>query len=149
MFKSLKEFFTTELRSDKDGDDEPDLNLAAAVLMVEISMADSDIGKDERRIMMNALQKSFKLPEDEARTIIELAEQEVDHAISLHNFTSLINRTLSRKDKVRIIEILWEVAFADQVLDKYEEYFVRKIADLLYVSHQDYIRTKHRAMNKS
>jgi len=52
---------------------------------------------------------------------------------------------VSREDRVRIVELLWKVAFADAVLDKYEEYFVRKIADLLYVSHKDYIQAKHKA----
>jgi uncharacterized tellurite resistance protein B-like protein len=148
MLKTLKEFFTSTLEADSNHDTGHDLNLAAAVLMVEISMADSSIGEEERRIIHNAMQESFNLSEDEAHTIISLAEKEVDHAVSLHEFTSLINQTLSAEEKSGIVGILWEVAFADKILDKYEEYFIRKIADLLYVSHQDYIKAKHRAMKK-
>jgi uncharacterized tellurite resistance protein B-like protein len=76
---------------------------------------------------------------------LSLAEEEVDHVVSLHDFTRSINDSLSREDRVKIVELLWRVAFADAVLDKYEEYFIRKIADLLYVSHKDYIQSKHRA----
>ena len=56
----------------------------------------------------------------------------------------MLNDNLDAEEKIHVIELLWQVAFADAVLDKYEEYYIRKIADLLYISHKDYIRTKHR-----
>ena len=82
---------------------------------------------------------------DEARALIELAENEVDHAVSLYDFTSFLNDTMSNEERAGIVELLWQVAFADAVLDKYEEYYVRKIADLLYVPHRDFIKAKLRA----
>lgn len=148
MFKSIKDFFETQLLKGKQANTDtntPSLELAAAVLMLEISLADSTIQEAERKVIEEALQNSFSLSEHDASTLIALAEQEVDHAVSLHDFTTLINRVLSREDRTNIVELLWKVAFADAVLDKYEEYFIRKIADLLYVSHSDYIRAKHRA----
>ena len=87
---------------------------------------------------------SFQLSGLSAGYLIALAEQERDHAVSLYNFTNLINKTLGREERIKIIELLWKVAFADAVLDKYEEYFVRKIADLLHISHKDYIKAKHK-----
>lgn len=148
MLKSIIEFFETRAGSgDVPGaeKDSSSLELAAAVLMVEISMADSDLQKEERDVIKQALQNSFNLSEEDSLTVISLAEKEVDHAVSLYEFTSLLNQTMSNEEKVRIIEMLWNVAFADAVLDKYEEYYIRKISDLLYVSHIDYIKTKHKA----
>ena len=145
MLKSFKEFFTPVFSPKQDQHRVIDLKLAAAVLMVEVGMADSTIAKEERRVMERTLQVSFKLSPQEANEIVCLAEQEVDHAVSLHEFTSLLNKSLGKKEKNSILEILWAVAFADNLLDKYEEYYIRKIADLLYVSHRDYIRAKHLA----
>ena len=62
-----------------------------------------------------------------------------------NEFTRLLNDNLSRSERINIIENLWRVAYADSVLDKYEEYYIRKVADLLYVAHSDYIKTKLKA----
>lgn len=149
MLNSLKDFFKQNLLvNDATLYDEPSrgIELAAAVLMVEISLADSVLDKDERGLIIRFLQEDFRQSAEDARAILSLAEKESDHAVSLHEFTRLINDSMSAGDKVRIIELLWQVAFADSVLDKYEEYYVRKIADLLYISHKDYIRAKHKSM---
>jgi uncharacterized tellurite resistance protein B-like protein len=145
MLNSLKDFFKNNLVNDAALDNEParSVELAAAVLMVEISLADASFDSDERRLITRVLQQEFKLSAVDAQAILSLAEQESDHAVSLHEFTRLINDSMSAGDKVRIIQLLWQVAFADSVLDKYEEYYLRKIADLLYISHADYIRAKH------
>ncbi len=148
MFKNLKELLEKQLLKRDDTNSNANklsLELAAAVLMLEISLADSTIQDVELNIIENAMQKIFHLSKDETQSIITLAEKEVDHSTSLYDFTSFINQNLSRNDKVKIIELLWKVAFADEVLDKYEEYFVRKISDLLHVSHIDYIKAKHNA----
>ena len=86
--------------------------------------------------------EQFHLDEAEIDELISLAENEVDHAVSLHEFSETINNELSSREKIKIIENLWSVAYADTYLHKYEEYYIRKIADLLHVSHSDYIKTK-------
>ena len=154
MIKSLKEFFT---HNDKgaDNDTGPDagnrIELAAAVLMLEISLADSSIDDDELLIIKNALVDRFHIEAGQVDELMDLARREVDLAVSLHDFTRLLNEKLGAAEKIQIIELLWKVAFADAVLDKYEEYYIRKIADLLYISHKDYIKTKHKVaeQNKS
>lgn len=147
MFKNLKEFFenTLQQNNEETGTGTESLELAAAVLMLEISMADSDFADEERALIESIMKNNFHMDEEASRNIIQLAEQEVDHAVSLHDFTRLVNETLPPEKRVKIIELLWRVAFADAVLDKYEEYYIRKIAELLYVSHSDYIKAKHRA----
>jgi len=148
MFKNLKELFEKQLRKGTDTHSNANilsLELAAAVLMLEISLADSTVQDIELNVIKNAMQNIFHLSREEAQSIVTLAEKELDHATSLYDFTRLINKSLSRNDKVKIIELLWKVAFADAVLDKYEEYCVRKISGLLHVSHIDYIKAKHNA----
>lgn len=147
MLSTLKEFFESHVVPTTTDDDTPEktIEFAAAVLMFEISRADSTIVPEERKVIDAALVNHFHLSQMEAQELLALAEREVDDSVSLYEFTRSINDRLSNKDRVKIVELLWQVAFADAVLDKYEEYFIRKIADLLYVSHKDYIRAKHRA----
>ena len=147
MIKNIKTYFESILNSDSKDESSHDktIELATAVLMIEISLADDHIQDEERNIIKTALSDHLKLSEKEINELIGLAENEVNHAVSLYEFTRLLNDALSMSDKINIIESLWHVAYADAVLDKYEEYYIRKIADLLYISHSDYIQTKLKA----
>ena len=154
MLKSLKEFFEQSIQDSSDqsrSSADNRVELAAAVLMIEISLADSAIDHDELAIIKKALVGHFNIAVEQVDELIDLARREVDLAVSLHDFTRMLNDNLNASEKIQVIELLWQVAFADAVLDKYEEYYIRKIADLLYISHKDYIRTKHRvaAVNDS
>ena len=147
MLKSIREFFERGLQDGGARDTSRPGNrveLAAAVLMIEISLADSAIDNEELAVIKTTLVNHFNIAAGQVEELIELERREVDLAVSLHDFTRLLNENLDPAEKIRVIESLWKVAFADAVLDKYEEYYIRKIADLLYISHKDYIRTKHR-----
>jgi uncharacterized tellurite resistance protein B-like protein len=144
---SISDFFNQYLRNDTETSSarEHTLELCAAVLMLEIALADSGMDEDEYAVIEQAISHHFHLNSEETTSLLGLARNEVDHATSLHDFTRIVNNSLAAKEKTIIIELLWRVAVADQVIDKYEEYFIRKISDLLYVSHADYIKAKHRA----
>ena len=147
MLASIKEFFVDRLGSNQEADPEKrssEITIATAALMIEIGLADSHIQKEERQTIEQAIKHTFDLDEEDAQQLISIAENEVDNAVSLYEFTRLLNEQLSREERIRIVEMLWRVAFVDSVIDKYEEYYIRKIADLLYVSHRDYIKAKHR-----
>ena len=147
MIRSIKNYFE-ELFSEKTGDlstHKKTIALATAVLMIEISLADDHISDDERNAISHLLTQTFDLEQNEIDDLITAAEQEVDHAVSLYEFTRLLNDSLSMTERVNIIENLWRVAYADSGLDKYEEYYIRKVTDLLYVAHSDYIKAKHKA----
>ena len=151
MLKSIREFFERGIQGDAGPDRagaDNRLELAAAVLMVEISLADSAVDDAELVVIKTALVNHFNIAATQADELIDLAQREVDLAVSLHEFTRMLNDNLDASEKIRIIESLWKVAFADAVLDKYEEYYIRKIADLLYISHKDYLRTKHRVAER-
>lgn len=151
MIKTLKEFLASSLPQDdrNDEDHEKSIELCAAVLMLEISLADSNSHEDEHRFIEEAIKRHFQLNAEEAETILELAHKEMDHSVSMYEFTRMINDSLSMEEKIRIVELLWQVANVDAVIDKYEEFYIRKIADLLYVPHKDYIKAKLRAAEKA
>jgi uncharacterized tellurite resistance protein B-like protein len=77
-----------------------------------------------------------------AEALIGEAETAVEEAVSLFEFTRLLNERLPREARYRVLEHLWRVAYADGSLDHYEEYYLRKICDLLHLSHRDLIRAK-------
>ena len=82
------------------------------------------------------------LDEQEVSALIVEAQACADEATSLHEFTRLINEQLTDAQKYHVIELLWQFGFADGAIDKYEEHLVRKVADLLYVRHSEFIRAK-------
>lgn len=144
MIKNLKSYLDNFFQGYPD-ENIPHTNkieLATAVLMIEISLADENTGDEEYKIIKKILLKKFDLDKTKIDTLISLAEDEVDHTVSLHEFAETINNELSAIEKTNIIENLWRVAYADAYIHKYEEYYIRKIADLLHVSHSDYIKTK-------
>ncbi|MCI0453946.1 MAG: TerB family tellurite resistance protein [Candidatus Dadabacteria bacterium] len=122
------------------------LNLATAALLVEISKADNRVSDSELTTIIEAMRKRFGLDELEAQALVQLAHRASDDAVSLTDFTHLLNQNLTQEDRVSIVQSLWQVANADTDIDQHEEYYVRKIADLLYVSHSDFIRTKLRVV---
>jgi uncharacterized tellurite resistance protein B-like protein len=106
--------------------------------------ADHDEHPGEQVALEQALKKTFSLSEDETRRLSDLAQRESAESVSLYQFTSLINDHFSPADKIRVVEMLWQVAYADDHLDRYEEALVRKIAELIHVPHRDFIQAKHR-----
>jgi len=126
-------------------DGERSRNLAVAALLVEVLRADYDVAAGERRQVLESLREVLGLDAGECAELLGLAEQEVDGAHDLHQFTSELNRSLSHADKHRLMEQLWRVAQADAVVHKYEEHLIRRIASLLHISHREFIAAKLRA----
>ena len=117
---------------------------ATAVLLVEIARADHERLVIEHEAMLESLQTGFSLSTDEAESVLHRAETAAERSVSLHDFTRVLHDELSYAEKEKIIEMLWRIALADSVLDKYEDYMIGKIADLLYVVRGDVIRLRNR-----
>ncbi|MGY8813608.1 MAG: tellurite resistance TerB family protein [Gammaproteobacteria bacterium] len=147
MLNPIEKFFNQYLGQPADHSTGKDhtLELCAAVLMTEIAQADTNIDEAETSVIEQAISYHFHLDETETKALIEHAQKEVNDATSLRDFTKIVNDSFNAEEKTTVIELLWKVAIADNVIDKYEEYFIRKISDLLYVPHSDYIKAKHRA----
>ncbi len=120
------------------------LRLATALLLLEVAKADYADDVAEDAAMLAALRQFFALGEQEVELLLAEARREADHAVELQQFTRRLHEQLSVAEKLRVIEMLWQVALADERLDKHEDYTVRKIADLLYVTHSDLIRIRNR-----
>lgn len=148
MLDAIRRFFDNNISAGGGYDVaglEQALRTATAALLVEIMHADYEVRNSEKDVIRRVLCTSFELSSGDADHLIELAGQELDEAADYYQFTSLINKNFDAAQKIRVVENLWKVAFADGTLDKYEEHIVRKIADLLYVPHSDFIAAKHRA----
>ena len=121
------------------------LKLATAALMIEIMKQDGETKDEEVVAVKHALQTKFDLTKIEIEELFTLASEEVKQSVDLYQFTSLIREHFSQEKKIKTIEYLWTVAYADNHLDSHEEHLIRRIADLLYVTHQDFIKAKHKA----
>ena len=147
MINTIKRFFNTYIQQPDENLDTPSehaLQIATSALLIEMMRADGTSHKDEQQKIVETIRSRFALSEEETKALVHIAEDEVWKSTGFYEFTSLINKGLSYKDKVKIIEYLWEVALVDTHLDKYEEHTVRKIADLIYVAHKDFIDAKLR-----
>ena len=144
MIDLIKQFFVAEI-ANPDGDLEHRQQLAAASLMIEVMVIDRSLDHQELCVIKQILQQEFDLDETELDKLIALARQEVRDSTSLYQFTRLVNDHFNQSSKINLIKNLWKVAFADGYLNKYEEAIIRRIAELIYVSHSDFIRAKHEA----
>jgi uncharacterized tellurite resistance protein B-like protein len=148
MLKAIQDYFRGRIEPDSSaGSHQHGLHLATAALLFEMLRADDEEHPKERRVLEKALQERFALTETETRELAALADREALEAVSLYQFTSLISQHFTLEQKRQVVEMLWQVAFADGHLDPYEEALVRKIADLIHVSHRDFIQSKHRVMD--
>jgi len=139
LIKFLKNIFSSK-KEVKDSD--IDENLACAILLIEVSYSDFDIDKLEIESIKNLLEKNFELSNEKSDWLI-------DKALSLHKDTNclrkyirLINEKYSIEQKKNFITMAWEIARADNTVDKHEEHRVRKLSELLYVDHKDFIKSK-------
>jgi uncharacterized tellurite resistance protein B-like protein len=118
------------------------LRLATAALFVEMMRADFEVTDEERRKLETLVSETLELGDEDARDLLAAAEREVDGAVELFQFTRLIDEAFTPEQKAQVVERLWRIAWADEHVDRLEEHLVRKIANLLHVSHRDYIAAK-------
>jgi len=117
-----------------------DTALAAAVLLTEVIKADYAVDDTEKSAMKKAM--TALIPERDAEVLLTEAFSTSDTANDLQKFTSIVHKHWSDEQKSDLLVGMWRVAFADEKLDKYEEHIIRRIADLLYIPHSEFIRTK-------
>lgn len=134
LLKSLFDEPTVESR--------PCPQLAGIALLVEVAMADGALADSERQTLISAIARSHRLTEAEVGQLLERATQHQDQATSVYEFTRVINDEFSAQEKYELVQAMWAVAYADGNLDKYEEHTIRKLAELIHVSHSDFIRAK-------
>ena len=147
MLKKIKEHISNLSNqpiemADQEQKDTEIINNACAALLIETALADKVFNEEEMISMKQTLNKVYKVDKQDIEELINESKKKVSESTSLYEYTRLINDLCNYEDKIRLISNLWSIAFADQHLDKYEEYLIRKISDLLHVSHKDFIQQK-------
>jgi len=125
----------------------PNTHRAAAALLVEVALADHELSDTEEAALPGLLRQYAQLETEDAIELIQLAKQDVENAVALHEFTRHLNEQFSLEEKLDLVTTLWRIAFADQVIHKYEEHMIRRIADLLHLRHSEFMQCKHKVLN--
>jgi uncharacterized tellurite resistance protein B-like protein len=146
VIRSIREYFASRILSEEEK--EPSLELATAALLIEVSRADFDVSESERAVIEEQLRKSFGLTQEQTGEMVGLAEEEVARAVSLYEFTRLVDRSFTPEQKRHVIGLLWEVALTDERVEAREEHLIRRIATLLHVPHEAFIAEKIAARSR-
>ena len=137
MLKTLKDLFDSLVPP------------ATAVMLVEVMRADTSFHEGERAAVLAALRDKFALADDEAARLAELAEAAAKQATDLFAFTSRINERFEMPQKLRMLEHMWRVAYADGRLSEHERHVLWRIADLLHVPQGAYVHARLRAQQEA
>ncbi len=142
--KLFKKFFPSSSGSHDDNrSDDDQLQLATCILLIEVSKSDDDYDVDEQKKIKSLLQKKFEMSKDEIENIYALCDKEHDRMTSLFEWTDIINKECNYEQKCIIIGFMWDIAFIDSKIDKYEDLTIRKVSDLIHVKHKDFISLKN------
>jgi uncharacterized tellurite resistance protein B-like protein len=127
---------------------EGDLRTCVAALMVQVVRVDDPLDAAERTVIERLLADRFSLSAAETRELVAAAERAVDQSTQIFRFTDSVVQRVDVADRVRIIEMLWEVAYADGVLDPHEDQLVRRIAGLIHVTDRDRGLARQRVLKR-
>ncbi len=151
MIVKIKQFFEQYIivtESISEDELEHQLQLACAALMIEVLYADYSVDEKELNTLLKTLQENFDLNKEEAENLIQLAIEERTQATDYYQFTSLINEFYTQQQKRELVTRLWQMAYADHTVHKFEEHLVRRLADLLHVPHSAFMQSKHKAASQ-
>ena len=149
--KSISDFFK-DIISNKKTNIKPnslesfkdEMVLSICVLLIEVSKSDDDYDDSEKEKIIELLKKQFSLNNDQIDILMMMADKKNDEIVSLHELTASLNKEYTYSEKKNVIKMLWDIAYSDGRIDKYEDYTIRKISDLLYIKHSDFIKAKLR-----
>ena len=119
-----------------------DINLACAIILLEVSYSDFEIKDVEIEKMLNFFETDLNLSKDKSTWLNNEAQKLHKDTNCLRKYIKLINDSYTKEEKVNLINIAWRIARADNEIDKYEEHKIRKISELLYLNHSDFIKEK-------
>ena len=149
--KSISDFFKnitpnkkTNIKKNSFEPFKDDMILSICVLLIEVSKSDDDYDDSEKAKIIDLLEKQFSLNHEQIDILMKMADKKNNEIISLHELTASINKEYTYSEKKNVIKMLWDIAYSDGRIDKYEDYTIRKISDLLYIKHSDFIKAKTR-----
>ena len=150
MLNSLKNFISDLTGGAKHPSrfEENDYRLAAAALLIHAATIDGKETGAERDKLRAVLKSRFSLDDAATNELVDTATLAENEAVDLYRFTSLINRTLDEKGRLGIVEMMWEVVFADGRMNEFEDNLMWRVADLLGVSSRDRIALRRQVANE-
>ena len=147
MLKSIQNIFKRKENESAVDSKKSEQELTYAALLIEVINSDNKFDDRERDKLLEILSSKLDIQKEELDNFTELAQKKSEDSTSLYEFTREINDQYEYEEKVSLITDLWGIAYSDGQLDKYEDYVIRKIADLIYVSHTDFIKSKLKVKN--
>jgi len=145
MIDLVKMFFSKRGRNDSSRQrrERPhDIRIATCALLLEMSHIDGKFSASERERILSILKRNFDLSDEHATALLEASNEELKGSIDLWQFTNCINQNYSTEEKLRVVEMVWDLVYADGKLDKHEDYLVHKLATLLRLTHKQLIEAK-------
>lgn len=150
MLKAVRQFLADVARtSEPDNETDIDHRVAAAALLVHTGSVDGEYSEEEREKLLKLVASRFSLDEAEADKIVADAETADVEAVDLYSFTSILKSRLDETERERIVEMMWEIVFADGEVHEFEDNLVWRVAELLGVSSRDRVRLKQEARRNS
>jgi uncharacterized tellurite resistance protein B-like protein len=146
MFEAFKNFVTELTSGDihPDGFDDDDYRLAAAALLIHAAAIDGDISDSERDMLHATLKQRFDLDDAATDKLVEAATAAEHEAVDLYHFTKKLNHSLDENGRLRLIEMMWQIAFADGQVTEFEDNLIWRAADLLGVSSHERLALRQR-----
>ena len=142
-------FFKKKTKSVEDTKNNFEVELTASVLAYEIARSDGDISKSELALLYDEIKKISAKVGKKEKKIMEIIEEYSDHSISFNEFINDINKHYTKEDKLSLIKFLYDVAYADKILEVNEERLIRRIANLINIKDIDVLKIKDISKNKN
>lgn len=139
--KDISERFSAEEPARQDMGEE-EVRLAAAALLVHATVVDGEVSRSETEVLRDVLERRFELDHGQAGRLITRAARTEQDAVDLYGFTSVLTRHLDRSERLKVVEMLWEIVVADGVIHELEANLVWRAAELLGVTSRDRIRLR-------
>lgn len=147
MFLKLKNLLNS--RSNKDTPvDEDCLRLASATLLMEAAQMDGLVDEDELSTIIELLSTHFQLDSFEAGELADAGRKKMTNSVDLYGFTKTIKDSFNNEDRVKMVEMLWQVAYADGKVHDFEANLVRRICGLIYVSDRESGEARKRVIER-
>ena len=150
MIDVVKRFFgkaTAEISKDANQNAAHDIRVATCALFVEIARIDEKFTAAEMATILSILKQKYSLSQDHADALIAEAERALEKSVDLWQFTKLINANYSNEEKIKIIEILWQIVYVDGKMDQHEHYLMNKLQNLLRLTHEQLITAKLKVLH--
>ncbi len=152
MISKLVGFFSDKIDLQKDqtpANEKSSIRIATCALLIEMASIDEEFDDVERKRIVDYFKSEYGLPDSDIEELFDLSRKQLDSSIDLWGFTNLINKHYDKDQKIKVIEMIWEVVYADGKLSAHEDYLVHKFYKMLNLAHGDMIDAKMRVLERS